>query len=77
MNSANSVIMTKSKIGMITSDMTYLVTHTFPAIVIDSTFLLISVGRYLLPLATQNRCTHPNIVIKISFSYFIWKYIYC
>ena len=61
--------MAKSKIDMITSGMTYLVTDIFPAIVIDSTFLLL-VGRCLLLLATQNRyppkCGYKNV----------WKYVF-
>ena len=40
---------------MVTTGIIYLLIDTFPAIVIESTFSLLPLGRYLLPWATQNR----------------------
>ena len=47
-------IMTKSKNSIVTSSTTYLNIVTFPVIVIESTFSLLHMGRYLLPLTTLN-----------------------
>ena len=47
--------MKKSKNGMHSRTITYLLTDTFLAIVIESTFSSLPLGRYQLPLATLNR----------------------
>ena len=49
--------MTKSKNSLVrsTTSTTYLDIVTFPVIVVESTFSLLSLGRYLLPLTTLNR----------------------
>ena len=52
----------------------YLVTDTFPAIVLESAFSLPVLGRFLLH--EQHRIDpRPDVVIKLIFSYFIWEYI--
>ena len=48
-------IMTKSKNSIVTTGTTYLDIVTFPVIVVESTFSLLPMGRYLLPLTTLNR----------------------
>ena len=48
-------IMTKSKSGMVTKVITYLLTDTLPVLVIKSEFLLLPLGSYLLPVTTRNR----------------------
>ena len=47
--------MTKSKSGMVTKVSTHLLTDTLPVLVLKSAFSLLPLGRYLLPVATQNR----------------------
>ena len=47
--------MTKSKSGMVTKVITHLLTDTLPLLVIKSAFSLLPLGRYLLPVTTQNR----------------------
>ena len=47
--------MTKSKGGIVTKVITHLLTDTFPVLVIQSAFSLLPLGRYLLPVTTQNR----------------------
>ena len=47
--------MTKSKNSIVTTSTTYLDKVTFPVIVIESTFSLLLLDRYLLPLTTLNR----------------------
>ena len=48
-------IMTKSKKSRVTTSNTYLDIVTLPVIVIQSTFSLLPLGGYLLPLTTLNR----------------------
>ena len=48
-------IMKKAKKGIVTTSTTYLDIVTFLVIVVESTFSLPPLGRYLLPLATLNR----------------------
>ena len=48
-------IMTKSKNSIATTSTAYLDIIMFPVIVIESTFSLLPLGRYLLPLTTLNR----------------------
>ena len=52
----------KSKSSMVTGCITHLVsnTWTFPEVVIQSTFLLLPLGRYLLPLIIVNRYQTRN-----------------
>ena len=47
--------MTKSKNSIVGTSTTYLGIVTFPVIVIESTFSLIPLGRFLLALTTLNR----------------------
>ena len=47
--------MAKSKSGMVTKVITHLLTDTLPVLVIKSAFSLLPLGRYLLPVTTQNR----------------------
>ena len=59
------------KNGMVTRGITYLVTKTFPAIVIENTFFYyLWAGRYLLPQAILNtyppRCSNNNFFFPTS-----------
>ena len=60
-------IMTKSKHGMVTRGITYFMTETFPAIVIENTFFTIS---GYVPQATLNRylprCSNNNFFFPTS-----------
>ena len=47
--------MTKSKSGMVTKVITHLLIDTSPVAVFESTFSLLLLGRYLLPVTTQKR----------------------
>ena len=47
--------MTKSKSGVVTKDITHLATNTLPVVVIQSVFLVLPLGTYLLLLTTLNR----------------------
>ena len=55
LNSMNSVNHEKSRNGMVTKSIT---TDTFPMAVIESTFSLLPLGRYLLPMTILNRYTY-------------------
>ena len=55
LNSMNSVNHEKSRNGMVTGS---IATDTFPMAVIESTFSLLLLGRYLLPLTILNRYTY-------------------
>ena len=48
-------IMTKSKNSINNTSFAYLHIVTFPVIIIESTFYLLPLGRYLLPLTTLSR----------------------
>ena len=57
--------MTKSKNGMVTRGITYLVTDTFPELLIESKFPLLLMA--LIDI-------HPHVVVvKVLFSYFTWE----
>ena len=64
-------IITKSKSGIFSTGTTYLDTDTFPVIVTESSFSLLSLGRYLSPLTTLTRCisrgSNRNFMFAISF----------
>ena len=57
--------MTKSKNSIVTTSTTYLDIAMLPVIVVESTFSLVPLGRYLLSLTTLNR--YLSIVVKMKF----------
>ena len=67
-------IITKSKNSVVTTSTTYLDKVTFSVIVVESTFSLLPLGRYLLPLATWNRYLSRHSSKNEIFYYFIWEY---
>ena len=61
-------IMTISNSSMVTIDILYLATDIFPVLVIQSEFSLLPLGRYLLPVTTQNRYQSTGSSQKLLFT---------
>ena len=60
--------MTKSRSGMVTKVITHLLTEILPVLVIKSAFSLLPLGRYLLPITTQNRYQPTDSSWKFFFT---------
>ena len=61
-------IVTKSNSSMATRGITHLATDTLPVLVIKSAFSLLPLGRYLLPVTTQNRYQSTGSSRKFFFT---------
>ena len=53
---------------MVTRDITHLATDTLPVTIIQSEFSLLPLGRYLLPVTTQNRYQPTDSSGKLLFT---------